>query len=134
MEDRPDPRGLTRVELDALRQGLNPGIRVLVMRLRALGFDTVDSGDGRTHVAECDRPYPYVSIRVDPSLLASESDRLRFELEDRGVHVDAAGSLFDPDGGARAGVVEIEASYDPITKIAIIDLRGLDDDRFVAVF
>jgi hypothetical protein len=42
---------------------LNPGIARLVHWLRATGFDTIDSGDGRTREHDCDRPYPYVVMR-----------------------------------------------------------------------
>ena len=44
---------------------INPGIRRTVEWLNAHGFRTTDSGDGVTHMAECDRGYAYVSIIID---------------------------------------------------------------------
>lgn len=110
---------------------LNPGIRRTVAFLRAHGFDTCDSGDGRTHDHPCDRPYPYVTMRCDPARLAAESDRLRGALTATGVLVVNSTRAWDHDGDSPAGVT-IGASYDPCDGVGVIDLAGLDDDRLVA--
>jgi len=56
-------RGLTQAEVD----GLNPGIRRLVVWLRANGFDTCDSGDGQTHDHACDRSCGAIQASYDPA-------------------------------------------------------------------
>lgn len=66
-------------------EGLNPGIRSTVLKLRGWGFDTVDSGDGVTRDYECDLPHPYVHIRVSARDLFYEMGRLTGFLRDEGV-------------------------------------------------
>ena len=95
---------------------LNPKIAPWVHFLRAHGFNTCDSGDGETHDYACDRDYAYVSIRVAPTLLSTTADRLLAILQGRGYTVEAVGL-------ATKGEAEIEASYDPVNQIGIIDLR-----------
>jgi len=101
---------------------LNPGVRRLVMWLRAQGFDTVDSGDGKTHQHTCDRGHPYVSIQVNnPEDLVRESMRLTALLREVGVNVEPV--CLEPD------VVSIQATYDPADEIGVIDLIGLTDEK-----
>lgn len=106
---------------------LNPGIRKVVAWLNARGFKTVDSGDGQTHDFECDRGYPYVVMRVEQAaFLVDDTDRLREVLEARGIHVRPIGEEVGND-------VSIQATYDPASGTAIIDLMGLDDARLAGL-
>ena len=108
-------RGLTQAEVD----GLNPGIRRLVVWLRANGFDTCDSGDGQTHDHACDRSYPYVTILVPKWELVAQADRLNRLLVEVGVPIRSISE--ERMGGA------IQASYDPADGSAVIDLTGVSD-------
>lgn len=116
-------------DLDPL--DLDPGIRNTVMRLRALGFETSDSGDG---VAKFDAEgnelpgfegatsgfgVPHVVFIIEPAArLVSEADRLLKVLILEGVEV----GLVDPKDS-----VNIQAAYDPVDGIAVVILDGLDD-------
>lgn len=90
-------------------ESLNPGIRVTVRRLRELGFDTIDSGDGKTHEFECDQDMPYVHIRVEPCDMLVEAHRLA----DAVKHIAGA---------------TVEASYSPADKVALLHLFGVSDE------
>jgi hypothetical protein len=62
---------------------LNPGIRSTVLKLREWGFDTRDSGDGKTHQFECDLPIPFVHIMASsPNFVWNEMESLRVRLSD----------------------------------------------------
>jgi hypothetical protein len=105
---------------------LNPGIRELVKALRADGFDTRDSGDGKTHEFECDQPYPYVHIVVGNHFrLVHEVVRLKKWLADRGVIVEPA----DEDGKA----IVIEGTYNPAHEAAVISLFNVTDKMLQVV-
>ena len=98
---------------------INPGVVRLVTLLNENGFVTCDSGDGATHAAECDREYPYACMVVDDAnTLVSESLRLVEVMRRYGVEVQQ-----QDDGDAPC----IQASFDPITKTAIIDLMNVTD-------
>jgi hypothetical protein len=98
---------------------LNPGIRELVRRLRAKNLNTCDSGDGKTHEHECDRTYPYVSIRIgDPIDLIPMSRGLLSLLGEWGVSIQDIGIYERPC---------IQATYDPANNLAMIDLCYVDD-------
>lgn len=58
--------------------GLSPGIRDLVVDLRAAGFNTCDSGDGSNYEdgMECAVPFRMIAIVVSIERLASETARL----------------------------------------------------------
>lgn len=98
---------------------LNPGIKRLVALLRAHGFNTCDSGDGKTHDFECDRPEAYVSMTVSCERLVDEADRLLRVLRKHGIGVGTM-NVF--------GGVMIQASYDPTDGSGILDLTGLTDE------
>lgn len=105
-------------------EGLNPGIRETVAFLRAHGFATIDSGDGRTHEYECDQSVAYVHMRVmPPDDLISESQRLYDLLGDRIVFSDPV-----MDGDTVTLGPMIEAHYSPRDGIATISLWHVDDD------
>lgn len=102
---------------------LNPGIRRTVCWLRSLGFNTCDSGDGQTHEHDCDRGYPYVSMRGDPR----DADRLRRVLMQAGIPVLSATEAWGEGGDQPAGV-HISYTYDPADGVGVVDLGGLRDD------
>lgn len=112
---------------------MNPGIRRTVQWLRDNGFKTCDSGDGKTHEHECDRPIAYVTIRVDPSQLSAECDRLLLLLKDHGVDLAAE---YEKMGDAyQSGTLDLEtqsfptlqAQYGPVDGVATLDLACVDD-------
>lgn len=95
---------------------LDPGIRRTVAYLRGLGYETTDSGDGRTKaeaIAEgLALPFPHIVIRVSSSALIGYSHDLAKLMLDR-----------VPDG-------HIEASYDPSDGIALVTVCGVADEAF----
>lgn len=98
---------------------LNPGIRRVVALLNVNGFETTDSGDGKTHDHPCDRDYAYVVIRTEVSRLANESDRLVALMAGAGVKVGPSNDRDEPC---------IEASFDPVDRTALIQLMHVDDE------
>lgn len=105
---------------------LNPGIRRTVQGLRRQGFETCDSGDGATHAHPCDRPYPYVVMRVEADELVNEAGRLVGMLRLGGLEVVTLTRAF-AESECPAGVC-IQASYDPAdSALATLDLMGLSD-------
>jgi hypothetical protein len=104
---------------------LNPGIRRVVRFLHVHLFESINSGDGRTHVCECDADYPFVTIRVAPSLMAQEADRLYKLLTDEGIEFTGT----DEEGHGTS----IEATYWPADgEDAWISLLGVDDEMLVS--
>jgi hypothetical protein len=103
-----------------LPKDINPGIAQTVAWLNANGFRTTDSGDGETHMAECDRPYPYVVIILDSPLdIVPEVDRLALLLADLGVVV---GPLDETGGGPY-----IQGMYAHSAGPALIDMMNISD-------
>lgn len=98
---------------------LNPGIRSTVWQFREWGFDTKDSGDGKTHQFDCDLKCPYVHIETTPDKLASEADRLLGLLKQSGVNFDNCPHPQD-NPEEFADFPTVEASYSPIDGKAII--------------
>jgi hypothetical protein len=98
-------------------ESIDPGIRETVRWLRTLGYETTDSGDGRSKVGMgCALPYPNVAIKLtvaDGNWIVGCTRRLAALLRGRGVE------LFN-------GAVQL--SYDPIQEDALIVLTGVDDD------
>lgn len=97
---------------------INPGIRETVAFLNQWGFRTTDSGDGKTHDYECDREYPYVVLVTEPKSLIAEADRLVSMLAANGINLQAIHEDMPPS---------VQASYDPISKTAVIELMCVDD-------
>jgi hypothetical protein len=98
---------------------LTPGIRRLVMALRARGWDTTDSGDGVTNVAagmEGAMDVPHVVIDIGGDLIPIEASACA-------LLDDAKELLTSLDG------VHIEASYSPLDGAKIILITGADDSR-----
>jgi hypothetical protein len=103
-----------------LPSDINPGIRKTVEWLNGHGFRTTDSGDGETHMAECDRPYPYVSIILDsPDDIVPEVDRLAGLLAEMGV---AVGALDEHGNGPY-----IQGMYAYGAGPAMIDMINISD-------
>jgi glyoxylate carboligase len=102
---------------------INPGVRRTVAWLRSLGFDTTDSGDGRTNVAagiEGALEFPHVYIRVQRGAdLVAEAHRLAIALQRRGVCVGPIGPDDTPC---------IQATYDPCDGSASIALLYVGDE------
>lgn len=73
-EDTHEAPPLSPEEVEAL----SPGIRDLVVALRAAGFHTTDSGDGSAHAEgmSCAVPYKMVAMLVGRDEMADETDRL----------------------------------------------------------
>lgn len=88
-------------------QNLDPGIAQTVALLRHWGFQTCDSGDGVTKIAEGD---------TDGVLDFPEARRLKESLDTMGITVSQQG-----------GEVWIEASFDPVNNVAVIFLGGMND-------
>jgi hypothetical protein len=73
-------RSLNMVEplSDAEVECLDPGIRDVVVQLRAAGFETTDSGDGVSKPKDdmCVLDHPHVFAVTTPELIIHETDRL----------------------------------------------------------
>lgn len=92
---------------------LDPGIRETVRWLNDHNFDTTDSGDGTKRDMECAMGVSNVAIRVFyEERLVSEADRLLMLIRQCGI---------------KTYPNMIQASYDPVDKIGIILLMGIDD-------
>lgn len=100
---------------------LDRGIREVVRALRLSGFNTVDSGDGKSKFSSgdenqtcCALDVPNVFITPDqdvtPEFMYDETHRLKRWVRRRGIKD-----------------VEINLTYSPFDKVWIICLFGLDD-------
>lgn len=101
-------------------KSLNPGIKRTVEWLNASGFRTTDSGDGRTHYYECDRPIPYVVILVAAHQMVEEIHRLAVLLEGVGVVVEP----MNEDNSAP----NIQGTFDAAWDEAVIDLTNVSNE------
>jgi hypothetical protein len=107
---------------------MNPGIKETVKLLRELGFDTCDSGDGATHLCECDAPVPYVHIKVSRAQLCDEADRLREIIESRAGATIWTREMADPIGEeGETYNPSIQASYVPHDGHSLISMYGITD-------
>ena len=107
---------------------LDPGIRYTVRWLWSEGFDTTDSGDGESKLVGddpcgCALPFPHVAVRVDPSNLYAEADRLWELLIQIGIDVHAT----FVENEQVCPRVNVEATYFPGSKTAMILLSGVRD-------
>lgn len=102
-------------------QDLNPGIRQLVYFLNNRGFQTVDSGDGKTHLYECDQAQPYVVMKCEPDRIVDSCNLLAKILRsDCGIQLDG----MNEDNS----VPTIEAHYSPLSGVATITLWNVTDE------
>ena len=96
---------------------LSPGIRRMVMLLREAGFNTTDSGDGKSNAGmDCAFNYPNIHIVCNPSQLVAKADDLNRLLKGLGIIV----------GGDYEGPT-IQASYNPIDGKGVVSLFYVDD-------
>lgn len=107
--------GLSEEEHE-LPADLDPGVRDLVIALNAAGFETTDSGDGKSKFVAAAPgeeiiPFPHVAIRVRSNDLVKEADRLSAWMIDQGMPVDQQGIRWH---------WYIEASYDPFVEDGMI--------------
>ncbi len=124
---------------------IDPGVRETVKFLRANGFDTTDSGDGDHkyhHGEDCACTIPFANVAAvvdDPSELASEADRLVSLLRQLNIIVQPSGwrgadpELFgEPPDWDVNDAVEVDASYDPIQKVAVLLVLYLNDNKLAS--
>lgn len=81
---------------------LDPGIREVVRRLRAAGFETCDSGDGKSKPPEEGSEMPHVIMNCPRENLFSEADRLAAEVATWGLAADHGYSVmasYEPEIG-----------------------------------
>jgi hypothetical protein len=100
---------------------INPGIRRSVILMQQWGYKTIDSGDGETHLYECDRECPYIVIDVPRHSMVTAANRLVKFLGGIGITTVPISPEI-PDGS-----VSIQASYDPSNRIACIEVMGIHD-------
>jgi len=97
---------------------VNPGVRELVRRLNESGFNTTDSGDGKTNIEsgmECAIPIPHVHIVLKALELARpEGGRLLGLLRNWGL---------DPEAH------QIQLTYSPVDEKTILSLYGFTDEQ-----
>lgn len=117
---------------------LDPGIRRLVRFLNDNGFETCDSGDGRSKFGSDGKPLPewqsdddrfewvmdvpHVVVSCEPANLVTEVDRLVALLLSCDIKVESM-SL---DGDT----VSVQGSYEPVTGCYIM-VMGADDSMIV---
>ncbi len=96
---------------------INPGIVKVVTLLNERGFQTCDSGDGETHMSECDREYGYVVIEAEGNVeLFYGADFVIEILRAYGVDV-----------GDGEGQTHVQALYLPIPQKAFIEINYIHD-------
>jgi len=122
---------------------LDPGIRKLVKLLRENGFETTDSGDGKTK-GDLGLDYPHVHIKVvDDPKDGRFGDLLRAKLRHRPEALLAVigtvecerlakllairGVSFDRPGEGPWGVPEIQMTYGYPDRMVFISLLNVDD-------
>ncbi|HYC33160.1 MAG TPA: hypothetical protein VEB59_12800 [Gemmatimonadales bacterium] len=109
-------------------EALDPGIREVVRTLRKWGFNTCDSGDGKTKVGDPEwdqetvNPVPHVAVVVPADELVEQARHLASLLKREGVALVPQGR----------GGPYVAASFDPTDGTAILYLAELDDDGLLA--
>lgn len=119
---------MTRAEVEAL----DPGVRLVVLLLRAWGFETCDSGDGVSKPGagvEDERgvmevlPYPHVIARLDYAHeLAERFEELRALLAAAGVRVDCDA----PHGPMLQGAVTYSAADGAKAFVELVNVTDAD--------
>lgn len=106
--------------MSKLPEDINPGIVRTCRWINGLNsnqFRIVGSGDGETHMHECDRDDAYVVLQWMGCELPRGSQKLKEAIEGLGIEVSPIGE----------GDVWIQANYDPANGLAFIDINGLCD-------
>lgn len=107
---------------------LNPGIKNTVLWLRENGFETSDSGDGKTNTSMASfLPYPHVFMLVEHKKMTSEAIRLYRLLIDAGLDPDE--TRLDEELGIEVPAWSVQATFDPAVPIPIIALLHVDDAK-----
>lgn len=84
---------------------LDPGIRDIVAHLRSAGFETTDSGDGRSKEPDPEvLPFAHVAIASSPPRLLVDADAAQAFLNAAGVPQD----------------FQVEATYWPVSGTAVV--------------
>jgi len=94
---------------------LNPGIRRLVKMLRDAGFETTDSGDGKTNVEagmEGALTVPHVHCIVSSKTMVQEAHRMLLLITDANLDI---------------GPGTVQALFDPTDGVAMVSVYGIDD-------
>jgi hypothetical protein len=94
---------------------LNPGIRRLVKMLRDAGFETTDSGDGKTNVEagmEHALKVPHVHCVVLSLNMRAEAFRMLNLLTDAGLDIESG---------------QVQALFDPVDGVATVSVYGISD-------
>lgn len=117
-------------------EALDPGIRRTVLWLRQMGFETTDSGDGRSKPKDEEvEPYPHVhmvlpSLRDAPAAVTKLSQALD--------HFGFAVVQFGTGGGEVVekpihGEVWLQVIHDAAIGVTVLSLAGVDDDMLVTI-
>lgn len=92
---------------------LDAGIQQIVLRLRAEGFETTDSGDGVSKPASPEvLPYRHVFCRVETQAASAEADRLQ---------------------GVLGKYWAVEASYSALDHLSVLIARELEPPRYEGI-
>lgn len=125
---------LTRAEVEAL----DPGVRRLVVLLRLWGFETCDSGDGRSKpgagqvddrgIVEVQQA-PHVQIQLDDvGDVLERFAELRYLLENVGILVDSSDTPASPMLQGSIGFVRTPAAK----TTAFLEVWNVDDAHLAA--
>lgn len=116
---------------DIKYEELDIGIRNLVRLLRSKGFETTDSGDGKSkfenNTACCAEPVSNVYIEVNATRMVAESHRLMEVIRDNTIEGTLESTIRNEELEMDVPRVLIEASYSPIEGTAILMIHGLLD-------
>lgn len=100
---------------------LDPGVRTLVQVVRALGYETTDSGDG-SKFGDMDGalPFPHVCARISTHLPAMHAVQAAHSLHRRLADAIRFGRMPEVK-------LAVEVSYSTADKIAILTVLGIMD-------
>lgn len=99
-------------------ENVDPGVASLVAKLRAMGWDTTDSGDGKTKIEAGDDEaldVPHVHMVVDGDEMIRLAQVLLKDVQ----------CLVSENNWQN---IDIQASYSPIDDVATLSLYGIDDE------
>jgi len=99
---------------------LDPGIRNFVAFLRSKGFNTTDSGDGKSKpLDEETLPWPHVFITCAPEALQEVAQRLASAMTSAGLTVEPG---------------DIQGTYDPAQPTTAVIALVDDEERYMTQF
>ena len=97
----------------------NPNIEKTIKLLWVNGFNTIDSGDGETHIFECDLEFPYIHIMSDQNNIVDDCKDLKKIIEEYTSKKVGLVGIGDD--------ASIQGTYDPVDSTAIITLLNVTD-------